>query len=241
GLTILTFFLTKRLNSNLTATEAWQRMNWPRLCILLIFLDSYLFIFASGILVFGINLQKNTTACAAAIYLCVSFYTSSKVLIYAFLTEKVWIVWETSSGRSRMRSPVYLVCMVTVALYGAIVTIMVIGGIAELRQSDGLCVIGLKPTASIPLLSYDLYINVLLTALFLWPLLRSEHSTARLRRVATRTLMASAVALTTSTINMTVLTVLHGRELGWICLASCGTDVVFNAAALFWVTSGTSQ
>ncbi|KAJ7617245.1 hypothetical protein FB45DRAFT_1063748 [Roridomyces roridus] len=239
GITIVTAFLTKRLSSSWSLRDGWQRLNWPRLCIVLIFLDSYLFLFASGILMFGVSLQKDTKACASAIYLCVSFYTSSKVLIYAFLSEKVYMVWDT--GRSRLRSPVYVLCIVTVTLYGAIVGLMAIGGIAELSPTDGLCVIGLKPTASIPLLSYDLYINILLTSLFLWPLFRSQHSTARLRRVAARTLIASAVALTTSTINMTVLTVLHGRELGWICLASCGTDVVFNAAALFWLTSGTSQ
>ncbi|KAJ7615829.1 hypothetical protein FB45DRAFT_1106524 [Roridomyces roridus] len=212
-----------------------HRVNFPWIHIFF----SLLTYWTAGILMFGVSLQKDTRACAVAIYLCVSFYTSSKVLIYAFLSEKVYMVWDT--GRSRLRSPVYVLCMVTVAVYGAIVGLMAIGGIAELRQTDGVCVIGLKPTASIPLLSYDLYINILLTSLFLWPLFRSQHSTARLRRVAARTLIASAVALTTSTINMTILTVLHGRELGWICLASCGTDVVFNASALFWVTSGTSQ
>ncbi|KAJ6623987.1 hypothetical protein B0H10DRAFT_761453 [Mycena sp. CBHHK59/15] len=25
-------------------------------------------------------------------------------------------------------------------------------------------------------------------------------------------------------------------ELGWLCLTSCGSDVIFNACALFWVT-----
>jgi hypothetical protein len=35
---------------------------------------------------------------------------------------------------------------------------------------------------------------------------------------------------------MTILTVLHGQELGWICLGSCTTDVVVNAMVLFWLT-----
>jgi hypothetical protein len=30
----------------------------------------------------------------------------------------------------------------------------------------------------------------------------------------------------------------HGRQLGWVCLASCGTDVTTNALALYWVTAG---
>ncbi|KAJ6518000.1 hypothetical protein C8R47DRAFT_1205086 [Mycena vitilis] len=240
GITILTFFFSRRLlGDGMTLRQAWSRLSWARGCILLVFLDSYLFLFSTALLMFGVGLQMNKTACAAGIYLCVLFYSSSKVLIYAFLTEKVYIVWDTT--RPRMRSPVYLICLGTVLLYGVVVIIMVIGRVEEFRHGDGACVIGLKRIASIPLLTYDLYINVLLTTLFLWPLLRSRHSSARLRSVATRTLVASGVALTTSTINITVLTIMKGHQLGWVCLSSCGADMIFNASALFWVTVGTQQ
>jgi len=37
---------------------------------------------------------------------------------------------------------------------------------------------------------------------------------------------------------MAVLTILHGRELGWVCLGSCSADVIINALALFWVAGG---
>jgi hypothetical protein len=40
---------------------------------------------------------------------------------------------------------------------------------------------------------------------------------------------AAIVALVTSAINVCVLTALHGQELGWVCLASCGADVAVNA------------
>ncbi|KAJ7679366.1 hypothetical protein DFH06DRAFT_1316292 [Mycena polygramma] len=240
GITILTVFFSRRLlGDGLTTRQAWSRLTWARGCILLVFLDSYLFLFSAAMLMFGVGLQMNKTACAAGIYLCVLFYSSSKVLIYAFLTEKVYIVWDTT--RPRLRSPVYLVCLGTVLLYAVVIIIMLIGRVDEFRPGDRACVIGLKPIASIPLLTYDLYINVLLTTLFLWPLLRSRHSSARLRSVATRTLVASGAALTTSTINITVLTIMKGHQLGWICLSSCGADMIFNAAALFWVTIGAQQ
>ncbi|KAJ7881977.1 hypothetical protein B0H14DRAFT_3857597 [Mycena olivaceomarginata] len=181
------------------------------------------------------------TACATGIYICILFYASSKILIYAYLSEKVYIVWDT--GRSRLRSLVYLVCLVTVCLYAAVIVVMMIGRINEFREGDGACVIGLKLTASLPLLSYDLvrYINVLLTAMFLWPLLRSKLSNKLLRRLAARTFVASAMALTTSTVNIALLTVMDGRELGWLCLASCGMDVIFNATVLFWLTASTGK
>ncbi|KAJ7041838.1 hypothetical protein C8F04DRAFT_1252779 [Mycena alexandri] len=234
GVTILTFFFSRRVLGEPGSGQTLATLTWPRVCILLVFIDSYFFVFTSGILIFGVGLQTNKTTCAAGIYICVLFYSSSKVLIYAFLTEKVYIVWDT--GRPRFRSPVFLVCMATVCLYAAVIIIMIIGRVEQFRPGDGACVIGLKPTASIPLLSYDLFINILLTTMFMGPLLRSKHSTARLRRVATRTLVAAGMALTTSTINISVLTIMKGRQLGWLCLACCGVDVVFNAAALFWVT-----
>jgi hypothetical protein len=105
----------------------------------------------------------------------------------------------------------------------------------RIRQ-DGVCIIGLKSYASLALLSYDLYINIFLTGLFLWPLCRAHVMNPQIRRVATRTLIASGAALTTSAINIAVLTILHGQELGWVCLGSCALDVIFNAISLFWVS-----
>jgi hypothetical protein len=35
---------------------------------------------------------------------------------------------------------------------------------------------------------------------------------------------------------LTILTILHGQELVWICIASCSTGVVINAVVLFWLT-----
>ncbi|KAJ7048125.1 hypothetical protein C8F01DRAFT_164512 [Mycena amicta] len=244
GVTILTLFLSLRvfpgaLDDTGSSRGIWVHPTWPRLCVILVLLDSWLFLFSTGLLIFGVGLQMNQTSCAAGIYLCVLFYCTSKVLIYLFLTEKVYIVW--GNGNRRLRSPTYLVCVGSVALYTAVMLAMFFGRIEKFREGDGACVLGLKPTASLPLLSYDLYINLLLTTLFIYPILRSKHSTPQMRRVALRTLMAAAVALTTSTVNIAVLTILKGSELGWVCLGSCGTDVIFNAAALFWVTSGRTQ
>ncbi|KAJ7717241.1 hypothetical protein DFH07DRAFT_719626, partial [Mycena maculata] len=239
GVTILTFFLSRRVSTeNLTSRQGWERITWPRLCILLVLLDSYLFIWSAGLLIFGVGMQTNHTSCTAGIYLCILFYTTSKILIYAFLTEKVYIVW--GNGDKRLRSPVYLVCAGTIALYVAIIVLLIFQRIAEFRPGDDACEIGLRPTASLSLVAYDLYINLLLTSLFLWRILRLKISSPSLRRAAIRTLVASLAALTTSTVNMVVLTVLKGREFGWLCLGSCGSDVILNAVVLFWVTTTVS-
>ena len=85
--------------------------------------------------------------------------------------------------------------------------------------------------------SYSYFLFLLIPSLFLHPLYRSSYKlTHRLRRLARRTLAAAAVALVTSAVNMVVLTVMHGQQLGWLCLGSCGTDVTINALALYFVT-----
>ena len=40
---------------------------------------------------------------------------------------------------------------------------------------------------------------------------------------------------------MVVLTVMHGQQLGWVCLGSCGTDVTINALALYFVTGSVDE
>ena len=69
------------------------------------------------------------------------------------------------------------------------------------------------------------FVNAFLTGLFLWPVIRSSFRNDRVKRVAVRTLWSALIALTTSCVNILVLTLMHGRQLGWVCLASCGTDV----------------
>ncbi|KAG8891443.1 hypothetical protein FRC01_014700, partial [Tulasnella sp. 417] len=53
--------------------------------------------------------------------------------------------------------------------------------------------------SSLSLLIYDLLLTLCLTLAFVWPLTRGDIISARLRRIASRTLVASIVALITST------------------------------------------
>lgn len=109
-------------------------------------------------------------------------------------------------------------------------------------ESDGTCLIGLLPPASVTLIIYDIFISSWLTALFIRPLLSSTSllqgpSKGKLRDVARRTLMGSVVALILSSANIFTLVVFQGKERGLICLASCTVDVTLNAMTVHWVTS----
>ncbi|KAF9041111.1 hypothetical protein BDZ89DRAFT_1009854 [Hymenopellis radicata] len=235
GISIISHCVSRRLASEkLNSWNTLKQIPWPRLCILLIFLDSWLFLFSSGIITFGVGLSTNAMTCAVAIYICVFFYATSKLLIYCFLIEKVHVVWSPTAGTKRRHSRIYMIAATIVGAYVAVILSMIIGKSPSCGTRSSLY-IGLKRYSTIMLLTYDLYINVFLTSLFLYPLLRCNMNPL-VRNVALRTLIAACVALTTSTVNMVVLTLMKGHQLAWVCLGCCGTDVVFNALALFWDT-----
>ena len=77
--------------------------------------------------------------------------------------------------------------------------------------------------------------------MFLWFLYREESVSDRLRQLARRTAVASGIALTTSCVNILVLSLLDGKQLGWVCLGSCAADVTVNALVLFWVTGASGR
>jgi len=235
GVSFLSYCLAHRVPS-LSSWRQWTSLTWGRLSVLLLLFDSWLFIFFTGVLVNGVGLSFSHRVCALAIYTCISFYGLTKVLIYGFLVEKMYIVWSAGNRIARLSSTAYRICAVVLLGYVAIVVLMVVGQNSWIRQ-DGICIIGLKHFATIPMISYDLFLNVFLTAMFVWPLRRSNVMIRRLRNVATRTLYGACVSLTTSALNITVLLALGGEEYGWVCLASCVTDVALNALAINWVTA----
>lgn len=71
---------------------------------------------------------------------------------------------------------------------------------------------------SLSLLVYDLFLNVFLTSLFVWPILNSSFKNPKIRAVAIKTMLSALAALTTSTVNILILTLMHGRQLGWVCV-----------------------
>lgn len=106
-----------------------------------------------------------------------------------------------------------------------------------------MCIIGLQPVASIPLLVYDFIFNLYFTILFVLPLVKIGRSveidwkSSRLHEVAQRTMAASVVCLIVSFANILALVVLEGRERGVLCLTCCTVDVTINVITIHWVTT----
>ncbi|KAG8984992.1 hypothetical protein FRB90_005008 [Tulasnella sp. 427] len=242
GLTLVTWAFSHRFMT--IPWGNWKRIpdaKVPNIIAVMVFGVSWAFLFSASILVTGAGLALNETTCAMAIYACIILYASSKILIYAFLIEKVWLVWRKdykTTLKARWNNVVWRTGMIGLCLYIGILILMLVGKQTEIRPRDGVCIIGLSRFSSIPLLSFDLFITVALTALFVRPLWATDRVKGKLRRLAIKTVVSSGVALGTSAVNIAVLTILHGKELGWVCLTSCGGDVTINALVLYIVTRG---
>ncbi|KAJ3811261.1 hypothetical protein EV368DRAFT_83446 [Lentinula lateritia] len=163
-----------------------------------------------------------------------------EILIYAFLSEKVYIVWTGGNQVSRYKTKVYRLCAFVLLGYIVIGILMILGRVSSVR-GDGVCVIGLKAFATIPLIAYDLSLNIFLTAMFMCPLWVLHPISPRLRSVAKRTLYGATISLISSAVNITIMLLLSGNELGWVCITSCVCDVLVNSFAVFCVSSSSDS
>ncbi len=198
---------------------------------------SFLFLFASAILVLGVGTSVSQIACEVGIWWCILLYAASKVLIYGFLMERVYLVnAQTPRGRvSRVQSKWYRASSVFFGLWLGVAVTLIVGRIAKIRENDEACIIGLKLFATIPMLVVDLAVNVFLTSAFIIPLRKSSFQKAR--RLARNSVVAAIAALVTSAANFIILSVQRGEQLSWVCLGSCGLDVFANASIIFFITS----
>ncbi|KAK3387678.1 hypothetical protein B0H63DRAFT_470687 [Podospora didyma] len=238
SLVIISSFLTQRF----LAVKVWSRLPFVQWLVFAIYADSFLFVFATAILQFGFGVDHSVSVCEAAILLCLACYVTTKILIYMFLVEKAHII-RSSSQRPRLHSKLYIFnSFGMIGVYIVVVTLNFIYRIT--RVENGQCIIGMKKLAMIPLIAFDLLVNVYLTILFLIPLSslysyknkQQKAGNRRLRIVAMRTFVGSVCTLASSVINLSVLMALNG-EPGWVCLMCCNSDILFSAIVIQWVTS----
>ncbi|CAO3636016.1 unnamed protein product [Cunninghamella blakesleeana] len=216
----------------------YKFLSYSRWLIVILYICSWAFTFSGLTLVLTNN--GNYTSCLLSEFACDVFYSGTKICIYCWLIEKVWIV---NAGRaSRWDTLSYRFHILLLTPYIAIFILMILFHNAWLL-SDGTCIIGLKAAASIPLLVYDFIINLYMTVLFVKPLMKIDkdtnvdQKTSRLREVAKRTMVASVVCLIASFANVCALAILNGQERGVICIVCCFMDVMINVITIHWVTT----
>ncbi|KAF9167983.1 hypothetical protein BGX21_000399 [Mortierella sp. AD011] len=220
-----------------TAGTRLDTINYARGLVVSLYIVSWSFSFIAAMLVQTNDF--NIVSCTMSVYTCIILYACSKILIYLFLMEKVYVV--TAVGTTRFNFTLYRVNLILLAPYLGILCLMLVYRVSEL-QGNGECKIGLLPPASVTLILYDVFISSWLTILFIRPLMSPTSqlqgpSKGKLRDVARRTLVGSLTALVLSTANVFTLVLFKGQERGLICLASCTVDVTLNAITVHWVTN----
>ncbi|KAL5465116.1 hypothetical protein PMIN06_000854 [Paraphaeosphaeria minitans] len=164
-------------------------------------------------------------------------YMTTKILMYYFLVERAYII--RGSRAPRLKTKLWLFnCLGMLLPYCAVVVLNFVFRIAYI-DDNGVCIIGMERIAMLPLIVFDVIVNVYLTLLFIMPLrtlYSYQHGTNRaLRTMAFRSFVGSCATLTSSVVNLTILMVLKG-EPGWICLMCCNADILFSVVVLHWVT-----
>ncbi|KAF8940579.1 hypothetical protein EDD21DRAFT_381164 [Dissophora ornata] len=220
-----------------TAGTKFAAINYARGLVVCLFLVSWAFSLIAAMLVQTNN--YNMLSCELSILSCIALYALSKIIIYLFLMEKVYVV--TAIGVTRSNFFLYKVNLALMLPYIAVITLMVVFRNSKI-EDGGMCYIGLLRPGALPLILYDIFMSCWLTFLFLRPLMSSTSllqgpSKGKLREVARRTLLGSLIALMLSSANIFTLVYFNGRERGLICLASCTVDVTLNAITVHWVTS----
>ncbi|KYK58893.1 hypothetical protein DCS_00020 [Drechmeria coniospora] len=196
-----------------------------------IYVDSYLFVFATAILQHAIGINMSLATCEGAILLCLVCYVTTKHII-------------RGTPKRRLKSRLYL--FNSFGMLGVYLVVAVLNFVFRIaKMEDGMCVIGMKSLAMIPLISFDAVVNIYLTFMFIIPL-RRLHSfknmprspaNMRLRKTAFRTFFGALFTLISSVVNLTVLMAMGGQP-GWVCLMCCNGDILFSAIILQWVTTG---
>ncbi|XP_044724510.1 uncharacterized protein HRG_02406 [Hirsutella rhossiliensis] len=228
--TVLSLFLTQRV----LAIRAWSRLPLVVWLVFAIYIDSYVFVFASALLQHAFGPNSSPRACDSTILLCL-------ILIYLFLVEKAHIM--RPAPKLRRHSKLYL--FHSLGILGAYIVVILLNFIFRIAKlANGWCIIGMRSLAMIPLISFDTFVNVYLTLMFLIPLkglysfgnMPRSPASVRLRTVAFRTFCGAVFTSLSSIVNLTVLMVLDG-EPGWVCLMCCNCDILFSAVVIQWVTS----
>lgn len=231
---VLSFCLTRRMQNIIH----WGQAALAQWIIVIIYIDSGLFVLSAAILLHGFSINSSQSICDGGIFICLVFYMSTKLLIYYFLVERAYVVGGNRQGRFKTKLWLFN-CLAMIAPYGICVVLQFVFRISYINK-DGMCIIGMQKKAMLPLIIFEVIVNVYLTLLFIIPLrgMLSYQTNANpaLKRMAYRSFFGSVCTLTTAVVNLTVVMILKG-EPAWICFSCCNADVLFCVAVLHWASS----
>ncbi|KAF3230026.1 hypothetical protein TWF191_000265 [Orbilia oligospora] len=181
--------------------------------------------------------------------MCIVFYITTK-LIYLLLVEKARLV--KGAWLPRCKDKLYLFNSLGMLVLYAVVFFLTLAYRFSYLE-NGVCRIGAEAFALIPLVTFDVVVNVILenrslsgstdqklTAPIEISREKALQSHQALRTMAFKTFCGSCATLISSVANLMVLILLKG-EPGWICLLLCNGDILFSALVLHAITNKDHQ
>ena len=148
--------------------------------VLVIYVDPTLFVLATSIIVHGLGLNSSHGLCEGAIILCLVCYMTTKIVIYYFLVERAYVV--RGSRKPRLKTKLWLFnCLSMMLPYTVFVIMNFIWRITYISEK-GVCIIGMQKIAMLPLITFEVVVNIYLTLLFILPLRSKPPPPRRLRR-----------------------------------------------------------
>ncbi|GAN04738.1 conserved hypothetical protein [Mucor ambiguus] len=181
-----------------TYGETLRSINYGRFMVIMLYLSSWAFAYTSAVVVSTNN--NNMTSCTLGMLACDIFYAGSKIIIYAWLIERIYLV------TALIYRNIYLEadgkCTIGLQLIASI----------PLLVYDFILNLYLTWLFMAPLM------NIGLTS-------RANWKRSRLYRLARRTLVASVVSLLISFANVLFVVVSKGHQRGLVCLTMCTVDV----------------
>ncbi|KAF3004759.1 hypothetical protein E8E13_000933 [Curvularia kusanoi] len=160
-----------------TRRTSWFK-HWPNLplaiwLVLLIYFDSAVFVFATSILFHGVDINSSRSICEGGILVCLLCYMTTKILTYYFLVERAYIV--RGSREPRLKTKLWLFnCLFMMLPYTIFVVMNLIWRFSYINDK-GICIIGMQKKAMLPLIVFEVIVNVYLTMLFVLPM-RGNYS-----------------------------------------------------------------
>ncbi|TID18090.1 hypothetical protein E6O75_ATG10735 [Venturia nashicola] len=222
---VLVYCLSQRITAIANPREA-PFATW---LVVTLFVTSFIFAFVAAILRFGISTNKNIQICHASIWLCLTLYFITKILIYWYFVEKAasGVYHKQNFARANM-------CPVDPM--GPYVVLWGLTFAARLYYIDNrhICYLGIGRPILIPLIIWDLLLNIYSTALFISPLRKlysyQTNSNPGLRKMARRTFTGCVISLLCTIMNLMVQSILDG-EPAWLCLML----FLLNVLVIHWV------
>ncbi|KAI8369287.1 uncharacterized protein BYT42DRAFT_549003 [Radiomyces spectabilis] len=188
----------------------------------------------------------NYISCILGLFNCVFVYTLTKMILYLYFIEKIYII--SVPNASRFKSPLYIFNLVLLTPYLGLMILMIVYRVALVHDEFPYhCTIGFQLPASISVLSYDILMNFLYLGIFikfcLFP--NTAQQTTRhassLHVMAKRSTIAVLISLITVAANYILMVVMEGAERGLIALTMSTLDTTLVACAIHWVTTHPSE